>query len=173
MALLLEDGNYVTKMPLKATSETIWRFKSNNLWCWSDQEYLWVEPGGSKFLMKGELQKRIFHIKTPDTDPKRGSKGFQVVYNRPNKRLTQNSQLGILFPIGYFLLLVLKYRNVFKNICMFDFSRCSSGRPSSGLVSPWCTWWGTPPCPWTCPTATARAASPGPTTGRPSPPCSR
>ena len=42
MALLLEDGNYVTKLPAKATSGTIWRFKTNNLWCWSDQEYLWV-----------------------------------------------------------------------------------------------------------------------------------
>ena len=85
MTLLLGDGNYVTKMPSKATSGTIWRFQTNNLWCWSDQEYLSVEPGGSKSLMKGELQKRVFQIKTPDTDPKRGSKGFQLLFSRPNR----------------------------------------------------------------------------------------
>jgi hypothetical protein len=105
LQLLKENGQYVDRMPFKAPSATLWRFKKFNN-DWSEQGYGWVEAGGVRTLKDG-LQKRSFNIRTPETDPKRGDKGFQMfvwfLQETPSTAIIQfvgNSDLAVDMPHG-------------------------------------------------------------------------
>ena len=86
--IMKEGGNYTKKMPFKAEPGTVWRFddRENNQKNWRSQGYWWVEAGGCKYLEGGEIQKKTFNIRTPDSSKKRGDKGLQMfVWVMPNQ----------------------------------------------------------------------------------------
>ena len=87
-AIMNKAGNYIKKMPLKPEPGTVWRFddRENNQKNWRSQGYWWVEAGGAKYLEAGQLQKKAFNIRTPDSNKKRGDKGLQMfVWTMPNQ----------------------------------------------------------------------------------------
>ena len=69
------DGDYVSKMPWKPESGTLWKYYAegatkNN---WKATGYRWVEPSGRKLESDGEVVKHMFNVSTPESDNKRGN----------------------------------------------------------------------------------------------------
>ena len=76
-SLLLDNSTpTVIKMPHKADSNTLWKFRKTGQEDFLDQGYRWVEPGGVKRLKNG-LTKRVFYIRSKTH--KRGDLKFQMI----------------------------------------------------------------------------------------------
>lgn len=106
---LLLDRNIPTviKMPFKAASNTLWKFRKTGQEDFTDQGYSWVEPGGVKRLKNG-LSKRVFNVRSASHLAKRGNPGFQMMVwqqeeQRPGEAIVHimgDSSLARDFPHG-------------------------------------------------------------------------